>query len=317
MLNPISDADRPLLAQAACRVPTGELSEQDLRDLMASDGIDLATALLYQHICTSVRHHDFIQRVNLPDPPQPPRQTPLVVIMPGAFHVEYPHTGADGARLLALASQMGWRGDRVQAPSLGSMSENAAALVDLLSRHRGEPIILVSLSKGGLDVRAALARPNATSELQDVRAWVNISGLVFGTPLIAWLRARPLRWLGVRLLLRVRRQQLAHLEELHRSGTKPAGTFPPIPPHLRAIHIVGFPLQRHLSNNWARRGHARLAALGPNDGGGILLHDVTRLPGDVYPVWGADHYLNPSWDINPLLLRLLQEAARDEPTDRA
>jgi hypothetical protein len=40
------------------------------------------------------------------------------------------------------------------------------------------------------------------------------------------------------------------------------------------------------------------------------LTDVARLPGDVYPVWGADHYLCPSWDFNPLLLRILLDAAR-------
>ena len=45
-----------------------------------------------------------------------------------------------------------------------------------------------------------------------------------------------------------------------------------------------------------------------NDGG-ILLADVVRLSGSVYPVWGADHYLHPAWDMRPLLKRLLHEAA--------
>jgi hypothetical protein len=28
------------------------------------------------------------------------------------------------------------------------------------------------------------------------------------------------------------------------------------------------------------------------------------LPGCIYPVWGADHYLQPAWDFNGLLRRL-------------
>ena len=56
----------------------------------------------------------------------------------------------------------------------------------------------------------------------------------------------------------------------------------------------------------ARRSHSRLAALGPSDGGGTLLGDVARLPGRVYPVWGCDHYLNPDWDLAPLISRLLR-----------
>jgi hypothetical protein len=56
---------------------------------------------------------------------------------------------------------------------------------------------------------------------------------------------------------------------------------------------VGFPLAQHLTNALARRCYRRVRHLGPNDGAGILLGDVCRLPGHVYPVWGADHYLRP------------------------
>jgi hypothetical protein len=75
---------------------------------------------------------------------------------------------------------------------------------------------------------------------------------------------------------------------------------------LTAIHVVGFPLREHLSSAWAQRGHARLAVLGPNDGGGILLADAIAREGLVYPVWGADHYLRPAWDIRRLICRLVR-----------
>ena len=90
-----------------------------------------------------------------------------------------------------------------------------------------------------------------------------------------------------------------------------AAPWPPMPPHLTVIRVVGFPLRRHLSHPWAPRGHARLAPLGPNDGGGLLLADAVAGPGLVYPVWGADHYLQPkTWDIAPLLSTILATATQ-------
>ena len=54
-----------------------------------------------------------------------------------------------------------------------------------------------------------------------------------------------------------------------------------------------------------RRGYRRLSPLGPNDGT-VLLEDVFALPGRVYPVWGADHYLRPAGrDMSQLVAGIL------------
>jgi hypothetical protein len=237
--------------------------------------------------------------------------------MPGAFHRQYKHTGADGARVIELAAEMGWAAQTVALPSFGSLVGNAEILVETLRKRRGGPTVLVSLSKGGADVRTALARPDAAEAFRDVRAWINISGIVTGTALVAWLKARPLRCLGVRLLLRCRGQCWAQVEEIRRGEGAPLSVPFTLPPALRAIHVAGFPCIRDLSNDWAVRGHARLAPLGPNDGGGILLTDLLDLPGEVYPVRGADHYLAPrTWDIRPVLRRILRESVAGRPPPR-
>src|SRR4029079_8255439 len=87
-----------------------------------------------------------------------------------------------------------------------------------------------------------------------------------------------------------------------------------LPASLRAVHVVGFPLRRHLRNGLVRRCHARLESFGPNDGS-ILLADAPGWPGQLCPVWGADHYLRPQMDERPLLAALLSElAANGSPT---
>jgi hypothetical protein len=78
---------------------------------------------------------------------------------------------------------------------------------------------------------------------------------------------------------------------------------------LRIAHVVGFPRLCDLSSGLARRVVRRTADFGPNDGGGIVLSDVLTWPGFVYPVWGADHYLQPHARLFVLIERLLAWAA--------
>jgi hypothetical protein len=262
-------------------------------DLVRSEGIDFATAVQYQRIRFHSRHAPFIDAVESSDIPAPGREVPRIIIIPGAFYRQYPGTGADGRIVRGVAAGLGWPVDRVEVPSLGTMAENAHVLASSLRQLPNGPVILVSLSKGSSDVCAALARSDLADAFKNVRKWLNLSGIVSGTELIAWLRSRPLRYWGVRALMALRRQPFAAVYELRREPGAPLCVPLTLPAHLTAIHVIGFPLVRHLSDNWARRGHTRLAPLGPNDGGGILLADCERLPGHVYPVWGADHYLRP------------------------
>jgi hypothetical protein len=286
-----------------------EPSEEGLRLLARAEGIDAATAALYEYLRTVSRHREFIDAIETGQPPPVLRsEPPRVLVMPGAFHAEYPQTGGDGQRVLELATELGWPAERVAVPSLAPMASNAAALVEHLARRPQSPTIVVSLSKGGADVRAAIQRAGAAEELRDVRAWVSLSGMTMGTPLVAWLRARPLRCWGVRALLRWRGQRFKVLDELRRDASL-AAPFA-LPPRMRAIHVLGFPRTADLSDEWARRGHTRLTDLGPNDGGGIMLADALRLPGDIYPVWGADHYLRRP-DAREMLKRVLRAAGRE------
>jgi hypothetical protein len=74
------------------------------------------------------------------------------------------------------------------------------------------------------------------------------------------------------------------------------------------ISLVGFPLRRHLTTSFSRFCHRTLSKWGPNDGT-VLLSDLIRWPGDVYPVWGADHFFRPESRARKLITAVLQHLA--------
>jgi hypothetical protein len=313
---PISPEDEQLWERvAAWNGPASDLSSlttERLAQLTKAEGLEFATALLYERLQRAPAGTTFFQEpcpqaasdASLPD---------LVGIVPGAFYREHRNTGADGARMLSIAHDLGCQAERVAVGDLGGLDENARVILDWLDSHPHRRIVLVSLSKGGADVKHALGSPDAASAFANVTAWINISGMVHGTPLVGWLRRRPLRWWAVRLLLWWRGHSAGPLEELcHRSNASLAG-WPQIPAHLRLLHVYGIPLRRHLAHPWAARAYQRLSVFGPNDGGGILLGDLPRLPGVVCPVWGADHYLAPAWDLDAFLRRIVGSALAPGP----
>jgi hypothetical protein len=306
-------AERELLAAAAewPELPTlADISEAALRDLAARRGIDFATALIFDRVLGSDRHGPFIRSLHAIDENglSAALRLPRVVIVPGAFYRHDPASGADGRVVLECVSRLGCATDTIPLESFGSLRRDAQQIVDWLrGQSDGRPLVLVSLSKAGAGVKLALSAKGAAAAFRNVRAWISLSGTYFGTPLVNWLYSQWWRLPLIRALFWFRRYDYGAIRELARGPSTVLDFDPAIPGHLRIVHVVGFPLTPHMTTPLARRGYRRLSASGPNDGGPILLADVARLPGYVYPVWGADHYLQPA-QCDGLISRLLHWA---------
>lgn len=272
-----------------------QLSDAVLRHIAAARGLDFATAVLYDRLIKSnTASRPVLTPEALDKFPQQPRSEnapSLVAIVPGAFYVESPDSGANGQAILEEARRLGLPTAVIPTRSFGSLEENGRIIGDWLSRQAQPGTVLVSLSKGGADVKWALQDPAAADAFRNVRVWINISGITEGTPLVSWLLRRRFRSLLVRPLFLWRNYDFAVLRQLDYGPQQPLSCPWNIPAWLSVIHVLGFPLRKHLTCGLARRGHRRLADCGPNDGAGIVLYDAVCRPGTIYPVWGADHYL--------------------------
>jgi hypothetical protein len=301
----VTHEDARLLEQAAAWDGPPP-SATNIGGIAQEHGLDFATALLHEHLRCLPAHEEYLRAAAAGEFPLPDGVS--VGIVPGAFHREHRHSGADGARVLAIARALGVPSEVIPTASFGTLAENAQTIRQWIADRRGSRIALVSLSKGGADVKHALSRAEWRDTFADVIAWVSLSGIVQGTPLIGWLQRRPLRWWAIKLALWWGGHARETLADLRHGAATPLARWCALPPHMRVVHVCGFPLQRHLAHPWAHRGYARLAPLGPNDGGGTLLADTLDYPGIVCPIWGADHYLSPPWDATPLLTAIVASA---------
>jgi hypothetical protein len=283
------------------------------REGMASTDIDAATASLYQSVLASAQHGAFIKAIDAirrQAPGTPGAAALKLVIVPGAFYEQVPRSGADGHVVREQALRLGWPVDTIPIGGSSSVRTNARQICDWLGRQEDGPLVLVSISKGGSDLKMALREPDAAHAFRHVHAWINLCGILDGTPLADWLCSWQIEALANRLYFRALGAKVDFVRELRRGPGEPLDAVLQLPPQLRLISIVGFPQRAHMSNGMSRRCFDRVAAHGPTDGV-IVLADVCAQPGLMYPVWGADHLLRTGTDWQELLGAVLTYLARE------
>ena len=230
-----------------------------------------------------------------------------MAIAPAALYKEYRRSGADGRRVREAAEGMNLAVEMIPLEPTGQLQTNAAILREWLDACPHENVVLVSLSKGGSDIKKALADVAGHDVFRRVSVWISIGGLLEGTPLVPWLLSRERFPVAFRALNRLNGVAFDFLAEVDRRPGGPLDFPLRLPPHLRLIHLLGFPLPEHATNWLSRLFYRKLARQGPNDGF-MLLDDAVRWPGRIYPLWSADHYFRTREDPRPLLEKLLTMA---------
>jgi hypothetical protein len=305
-MDPLSADDTTLLQRAGAHgFPALEqLTSEAVQQLTQEHGVDFATAVLFDRLCKAPQHAEFIASVQAamaaPATSLPARDWKIAIV-PGALYLERPDLGGDGKIVREAAAAFGVKNMLVPLASRGSVTENAERLANWLLQRPDEKLVLVSLSKGSTDLKRALARPDAAEAFRNVVAWVNVCGPMDGTQMANWLLDNRFRAALLKLQYRLQRRDLAFITELRRDHHPAAVT---LIPGLPLLSLIGFPLQRHLTARLSRFCHGIISRLGPNDGT-VLLTDAIQWPGEIFPVWGADHYFRPESTARALLHAVL------------
>jgi hypothetical protein len=195
-----------------------------------------------------------------------------VVVVPIYLYKRLIGSGADLAAPRAALEKVGLPCHFVETQDDGAVEANAD-LVAAAIRARmqsGRRLIVISASKSSPEVALALTRLEP-AETRHVAAWINVAGVLQGSPLADEHLFRELEFL-------VGEVDVAGEESLTTlRGRRRFDSFH-VPEHVLVVNYLGIPVTGSISF-WGRRGFYSLRKHGPNDGVS-LLSDMT-IPGGV------------------------------------
>ncbi len=317
ILPSISDEDQKLLDQAREWL-AGHSSQMDrilLRSLTGRFGADFSAAVAHEFICQTPQHASLIDRVcQLAAEPVMPVQTSnlTVVFVPTLGYFLDRNGRKRGKPIEDLVQQLGLDLLVVKTNPAKSFAHNAQVVIDTLLARGESKLLLLSMSKGGSDVKAALKSPQSRDAFRNVRAWINVCGALDGSPAVNLLLdsrdatgQQPfIDWLH-RFWPESIETGLDVLRECGHGEGRPLSGELDLPEHIQLINVVPFCRQRHCCLPHTRTFFKAMEALGPNDGF-VLLEDAIFKPGLILPLWGTDHYIDRACDASALGLALIR-----------
>jgi hypothetical protein len=186
-----------------------------------------------------------------------------VLVVPIYLYKRLIGSGADLAAPRAALEKVGLTCHFVETQDDGAVETNADLVADAIRARMqsGRRLIVISASKSGPEVALALTRLQP-SETRHVAAWINVAGVLQGSPLADEHRFRALEF----LVGEVDAAGEDSLTTVH--GRRRFDSFR-IPEHVLVVNYLGIPVTGSISF-WGRTGFYSLREHGPNDGISLL-----------------------------------------------
>jgi hypothetical protein len=202
-----------------------------------------------------------------------------VLVVPIYLYKRLIGSGADLAAPRAALKKVGLTCHFVETQDDGAVEANAD-LVAAAIRARmqsGRRLIVISASKSSPEVALALTRLEPV-ETRHVAAWINVGGVLQGSPLADEYLFQELEFL-------VGEVDVAGKESLTILRGRPRFDSFHVPEHVLVVNYLGVPVTGSVSF-WGRKGFYSLRKHGPNDGisllsdmifpGGVTLADLSN-----------------------------------------
>jgi hypothetical protein len=290
-----ASADPATEAQAVAALERGDTPafREALLALARASSLDDAAVFFADAVERQPRNRAFRARFDaaLRGPLAPPagQSRYLFVLVPGWLYRTNPESGADLARPRRVLAAHGYAVQLAEIDENGTVEANGDALAAELERLAGDGrrLVLVSTSKAGPETQLALDRLERAGKAGHVAAWVNIGGLLNGTPLADHWDAWPRSWL-VALAFVFRGHGTASIGSMTTDARRARFAELRLPPGILAVTYIGAPRASEVNPD-AQSDYAIIAPYGPNDGM-TLLADALVPQGVTVVERGLDHY---------------------------
>lgn len=284
-----------------------------LKRVSKAYSVDFASLFFADHLtrnaCNRQLNQDFARYLEDERPIDADISNFVILFVPGWDYADNGHlTGADFAQPRRLAAQAGFENYLVPLAPTGSVEENARDVAADIERYaaRGKSMIVVGASSAGPAIHYALSELVGEEQQRAVRAWLNLGGILQGSPMVDYFRPWPRRWLlnGVAWFKGWRQDAIWSM------ATAPSrARFQRLRiknPGILIVNYVGIPLSGSLSK-FGHDKYAKLRDEGPNDGL-TLVSDVIAPNSHTIVALGNDHFFAEDPRINQktkALMRLI------------
>lgn len=231
----------------------------------------------------------------------------LILFVPGWDYVANGRaTGADFVEPRRLVTNLGIENYLVEVPPNGSVSDISIKLVLELEKYSqlGKNIVIVGASSAGPAIYLTLAEKLTKAQQSTIKAWLNLGGILRGSPLIDYYQRFPQNllfntavgvkgWDKEKIMSMSTKVSRARFEKL-------AG----ISKDITVINYMGLSLSGQLSIHSKER-YPLLMSEGPNDGL-TLLADIIAPNSSTIVALGSDHFFAEDPRINEKTIALLK-----------
>lgn len=229
----------------------------------------------------------------------------IVVFVPGLAYKQDTTTGADFAKQRQLLTTYGINNKLIEIGEWDLADENANMIATSLKvlSEKYQNIILVSASKGGLETAIALGKILKPEETKSIKSWINVGGILRGSPIADNYLTFPKCWFA-ELMLWTKGKRINVVQDMSYKNRKKSFEQLQFPENIKIINFVGAPLATKIDKQIKSR-YCSMIILGPNDGLTPLV-DETIKNGIVVSEVGLDHYFrDPDIDKKTFALALL------------
>ena len=260
---------------------------EDLRKVAESHSVDLATLYLADLVARDPRSVDCRERyqyyLHHPDSERLVKHYHRyrILFVPGWDYVKSGHlTGADLVRPRRLKTEMGIENQPVEIDLSGSVEENTTFILTELTKPEPKDtrIIIAGVSSAGPVICLALDKIKK-QKIAAPAAWINIGGILQGSPLFEHYNNFPGSWF-MNAFLYIKDWRKEAIASMGASASKERYQTLNLPDGMVAMNYAGLSLSGQLSN---------YAKGGPSDGL-TLLADILVLDSLTLIATNSDHF---------------------------
>jgi len=286
-------------------------SREELKEISQAFSVDFAALFLADRLLNNECNKDLNQRFeryvkNEATVDAKVASSYQVLFVPGWDYVKNGDTsGADFVKPRELATESGFENYLVPLPSTGSVEEGANVLAAEIARHArsGKKIILVGSSSAGPVIQLALGERLDEQELSSIKAWLNLGGILQGSPLVEYFEKRPQRW-WFDLVVWYKGWDKKAIRSMGTAASRRRFSRLHLHSDIVVLNYMGIPLSGQLSR-YARAGYWILRSYGPNDGLALLTDEIAPDSLTVVAL-GNDHYFAEDPEIDKKTVALMK-----------